>query len=765
MRTLLAVPMLLAFAAASHACCIMIPKEPDLPPLVLKKHKVQVTIDNLVAVTKVDQVFANNTSRQLEATYVFPLPAGASVTEFALWIDGKRQKAEMLEKEKARSIYEEIVRQRKDPGLLEYVGENLFQARVFPIPPNGDQRVEIVIQQPLAMDAGLAEYRYPLKGLRESPPQELTIDVSISSQIPIKSVYSPSLAVAVHKTDDRTAKASFEDARAVPENDFSLFITSSEKEFGLNLLASRKPGEDGYFMLMLAPKQELDKNAIVTRDVCFVFDCSGSMRGEKMEQAKAALKYCVQALNPGDRFNVLRFSTDVDGFAPSLLDAKPEEIRRAVAWIEKLEAVGGTAIDEALGAGFKQLDGSTRPAVLVFLTDGKPTVGATDAQVIAQRAAKSNTRSARLFALGVGVDLNAKLLDQLAEDGRGVPVYVAPQEDIEVKVSGFYSKISQPVLTDLALDFGKIATSQVYPSKLPDLYQGSQLVLYGRYKDGGDTAIKLSGTRNGQKVEFAYDAKFPAEELERDFIPRLWATRRVGYLLDEIRRNGEQAELKDEVIQLARKYGIVTPYTSYLVVDEREQLAAQPEPPMDGAMHRQKRDGVFPVAAKPALEESRRSSEFAGGGAAAPSAPAPAQAWSPADKDAAGAPGMNLADYIGAESGARAVEASKAVQELKSADAPGKAERSRAAEREVEGRTFTLSDGVWTDTAYKTGMPELKIKYGSQAYFDIAFGRADLKKALALGEKVVIVANGKALIIGAEGKEVLAPGELDAFLK
>ncbi|MBI3892912.1 MAG: VWA domain-containing protein, partial [Candidatus Wallbacteria bacterium] len=718
-------------------------------------------------------VFYNNTDRQLEATYVFPLPAGASVTEFALWIDGKREKAEMMEKEKARSIYEEIVRQRKDPGLLEYVGENLFQARVYPVPPHGDQRIEITVQQPLAMDAGLAEYRYPLKGLKDSPPQELTVDVKISSQIPLKSVYSPSNSVAIHKTDDRTARASFEDARAVPENDFSLFISASEKDFGLNLLCSKKSAEDGYFMLMLAPKQEIDKANIVSRDVCFVFDTSGSMRGEKMRQAREALKYCVGALNPGDRFNVLRFSTDVDGYAASLVDAKPDEIKKAVSWIDKLEAGGGTAIDEALKSGFDQLKDSTRPAVLVFMTDGRPTVGITDPQTIVSRASKNNGKAARLFALGVGVDLNAKLLDTLSDENRGVPVYISPHEDIEVKVSNFYSKISHPVLSDLTLDFGKVATSQVYPTKLPDLYQGTQLVLYGRYKEGIDTSIKLTGTVNGKKVEYSYDAKFPKEELEREFIPRLWATRRVGYLLEEIRKNGEQAELKDEVIQLARKYGIVTPYTSYLVVDENQQVARDSSFVDKGLANKPLLE-MAPVPQAPGGAYRAKSSERAG--AVPMSAPQPAVSAAPPPPmdlarggGSAGAPAApateSISNYMRADSGAQAIEASKAVRELKDAEAPGKSEGRVITEREADGHTFALKDGVWTDTAYKTGMPELKVKYGSKAYFDIAFSRKDLKKALALGEKVIVVLAGKALVIGSDGKDALAPGELEAFLK
>jgi Ca-activated chloride channel family protein len=764
MRALLAAALLLALTASVEARSIMIPKEAGLPPLELKSQKVSATVDNGVAITKVDQIFTNHTSRQLEATYVFPVPKGGSVTDFALWINGARTKAEMLERGKARAIYEEIVRSRKDPGLLEYLGEDLFQARVFPIPANGDQRVEITYQQQLPVESGLAEYRYPLQALAGSPPQELTIDVTVNSQVPLRSVYSPSHSVAVKREGDHSARATFEQTRYSAEADFALFIAVSEKDFGLNLLCSRKPGEEGYFVLMLAPKQAVDPGAVVNRDLCFVLDTSGSMQGDKMTQAQKALKFCVQALNEGDRFNVIKFSTDVEKYSGKLVAASKDEKANACKWIDRLEALGGTAIDDALTEALGQLKGSDRPSVAVFLTDGKPTVGETDAQAIVKHITGVNDSRTRLFVLGVGDDLNAKLLDQLAGDNRGVPVYIGPKEDLEVKVSDFYGKISHPVLTDLAIDCGTVKTSYLYPSKLPDLYKGSQLAVYGRYAEGGDTTVKLTGTINGKKVEFAYPAKFAKEELERDFIPRLWATRRVGYLLEQIRRNGEQAELKDEVITLAKRYGIVTPYTAYLVVEDESQLAMQPV---------RRRGGPEPMDEGVSFESRTDlpTGGAAGAPAAAPAPPAPfgskfERAYrNVADSVSYSKMKESVSRFIDTDSGAEGVAASKAVQELKQADASSKPANVVALEKGIEGRTFTFKDGVWIDSAYQPGMEELRIKYGSPAYFDLVLSHTELKKALAVGERVIVVVGKKALVIGLEGKEKLEPAEIEAFFK
>ncbi|MEM7396563.1 MAG: VWA domain-containing protein, partial [Verrucomicrobiota bacterium] len=345
----------------------------------------------------------------------------------------------------------------------------------------------------------------------------------------------------------------------------------SKKDFGLNLLASAKGKDDGYFMMMLSPTVMPKEDMIIEKDVTFVFDTSGSMAVRKMDQAREALKYCVARLNKEDRFNVVRFSTDVESFRDKLVKANKKNRKEALEFVEDLQARGGTDINGALEAAMHMNHEKGRPYSIVFLTDGKPTIGETDTSSILENLSGCGPESSRIFVFGVGEKVNTHLLDQISGNHGGVSQYVQPEEDIEVKVSSFVDKISTPVLANLALEVKNVDLNRMHPKKIPDLFGGQQITLFGRYKGDGHVAIKLTGEVNGEKKEYVYEATFPKKQVGHDFIARLWGTRRVGYLLDEIRLHGEAAELKDEVIQLSKEYGIMTPYTSCLVVFQHKE--------------------------------------------------------------------------------------------------------------------------------------------------------------------------------------------------
>ncbi|MEM7394362.1 MAG: VWA domain-containing protein, partial [Verrucomicrobiota bacterium] len=276
----------------------------------------------------------------------------------------------------------------------------------------------------------------------------------------------------------------------------------------------------------------------------------------------------MQRLNKGDRFNVVRFSTDVETFQDSLVKANKGNKEEALKFVEDLVARGGTDINGALEAAMEMDHKEDRPYIIVFLTDGKPTIGETDTNEIVANLDKCGKNGTRVFVFGVGEKVNTHLLDQISGNHGGLSRYVKPEEDIEVKVSSFVDKISHPVLANLELDVDEIKLTKMHPQKLPDLFGGQQLTVFGRYKGNGHVAIKLKGEVNGTKKEYVYETTFPEKDPGHDFIARLWGTRRVGYLLDQIRLHGESRELKDEVIQLSKDYGIMTPYTSYLVLED-----------------------------------------------------------------------------------------------------------------------------------------------------------------------------------------------------
>src|SRR5262245_58941160 len=351
MRRLL--PVLLALraaATAAHARGLLIPTEKKLPPLAMLNHQVKVAIDDQVAVTRVEQTFRNHTDRQLEATYIFPVPKGASVRKFSMWVDGKEVKGELVEAEKARQIYTAIVQRTQDPGLLEYMGNNLLRLRVFPIPPRGDQKIAISYTSVADAENGLIEYVYPLKtdGRAAQTLEKFAINVDLKSQHALTNIYSPSHPITMARPGDRRAVITFEKDAALLDRDFQLYYQAGGKDVGLTALTHRPMSGNGYFLLLLAPRAELSKSQQAPRDMVFVLDTSGSMRGKRMTQARSALKYCLNNLGPNDRFGLINFATTVNKYNDRLLPATKENLERARKWVEDLEATGGTAINDAL---------------------------------------------------------------------------------------------------------------------------------------------------------------------------------------------------------------------------------------------------------------------------------------------------------------------------------------------------------------------------------------------------------------------------------
>jgi Ca-activated chloride channel family protein len=566
--------VLLGSASAGRASGLLIPTEKSVPPLAMLNHHVRVTIEDQVALTRVEQTFRNHTDRQLEATYIFPVPKGASVRKFSMWVDGKEVKGELVEAKKAAQIYTDIVRRTQDPGLLEYMGTDLLKLRVFPVPAKGDQKLSVTFTSVSPSDGGLIEYRYPLKtdGRAASTLEKFSVNLTLKSQHPLLNIYSPTHAISVMRPGDKQAEIVFEKDQAILDKDFQLFYAVGGKDVGLTTLTHRpSPGDAGYFMLLISPRSDLSKEYQVPRDMIFVLDTSGSMRGKRMEQAQKALKYCLSNLTSRDRFGLMNFATVVNKYTDDLLPADKSQIEKACKWVDGLEATGGTAINEALATALAMRTSDTsRPFTIVFFTDGRPTIGETNPDRILKNVQAQNTANTRIFTFGVGDDVNASMLDQLSEQSRAISTYVRESEDIEAKVSGLYAKISNPVLTNLKLAVGPdVKISDVYPPQLPDLFHGGQLVVLGRYSGAGHAAVKLTGQVGKLNKEFVYEVNFPDRAAEeKTFVEDLWARRKVGYLLDQIRLNGEKKELVDEVTALARRYGITTPYTSYLIVPD-----------------------------------------------------------------------------------------------------------------------------------------------------------------------------------------------------
>ncbi len=521
--------------------------------LPVKSIQLDTKINGQVATTHVEQIFRNDTPYTLEGTYFFPIPETASITEFAIWENGKKLVGEVRSREEARRIYDEIVRRQRDPGLLEYAGKNLFQASIFPIPPNSDKKLELTYTEVLKAESGTVAYRYPLGTGRNvwsrpvpmpmgsadrsvrSPQQFGTVSgsVEIVGREALRNIYSPTHTIDVKRKGETGAKVSFETKGN--DTDFQLFYGLSNGDFGMSLVTYREPGKDGYFLLMLSPKDNLSDRELVNKDIVFVLDTSGSMAEEgKMEKARKALLFGIRTLRDGDRFNVINFAGEEHLMESGLITADAAGKKRGEEFVAKLQPTGGTNINDSLVASMKQFDKSDRPKMLVFMTDGLPTVGETNVDRIIKNAQSTKVEGLRLFTFGVGYDVNTRLLDKLAAENGGDADYIEPKEDLEIKVSNFFAKVNSPVLTDLEFDFGSVQTDLMYPRQLKDIFKGAQVTIIGRYKNDNDlrnVTLRLRGKTGRESRTFNYpDLDFPMRNESNEFLPRLWATRRVGWL-------------------------------------------------------------------------------------------------------------------------------------------------------------------------------------------------------------------------------------------
>jgi len=714
-------------------------------PAWVKEAHLKVTVDDQVAKTEVNEVFVNPNNWQLEGDFVFPLPADASVTDFSFWMNGKEVKAELLDTKQAQDIYTDIVRRMKDPALLEYVGTQMFRLRIFPIPPNGEAKVKLTYNQILKSDSGMVAYRYPhsTNKFSSKPLESATVDVTINSKVAIKNVYCPSHSVDINRKGDHLVRLSYEGRNVKPEKDFIVYYTISDKEFGLNFLTFREKGEDGYFMAMLTPKSEIDKKNILPKDIVFVLDTSGSMSGKKIEQAKASLTYCVNSLNPEDKFNIISFATGVRKFKDDPVKADKGNVEKARAWIEEIAARGGTNINDAITEALKMKGSEDRTFMIVFMTDGQPTIGETDPQRILKNIKKANERTCRLFVFGVGHDVNTILLDKLAEENRGARDYITPEEDIEIKISNFYEKVANPVLADTKLEIKGLDIYDVYPKELPDLFKGSQVVVVGRYKGEGHKAVRLTGKVGKTEKEFVYEADFPEKSVEAAYIARVWATSKVGYLLDEMRLHGENKEVKQEVIRLAKEFGILTPYTSYLVVEDtvnrrrqggRDRFGSAPNeaPPEAPARELAKRLEKAGETLGKLVEEEKGDS---GEGAVRRSKMADAMKKAPAASPKPNGRGTT-GGGMGWSGASKDKKESSALEQTR--------KEIEEIMKKVGSKTFYLSEGVWYDAKYKKNMETVEVKYLSDEYFELLKNHPEAAKYLAVGQKVVVVIEGKA---------------------
>ena len=730
---------------------------------------IRVELRDRVLRYEVEERFVNRGGMIGEADFLFPLPKNAAFRDLKLSIDGELVAGETMNATEARRIYEDIVRRQRDPALVEWMGHGLLRTRIFPIQPGEERRIVVRFESVAEREGDAMRVDYfrgqafqgqpalPRPEPRVHPADErltqrdsrdrTTFMLRYRAGGELGESYSPT-----HELDVRREGALREVSIRGGGPDIAVLVALRHSAAAsVAMLPHATRDEPGYALITVTPPTELASSRL-PRDVTFVIDVSGSMSGQKLEQARAAGRQLLRTLGERDRFRVIDFSTDVRSFRDDFVFATAANVREAIRYIDDLDAVGSTNISGALEEALRGMRRAERPwdaervdeerrpedrlladrlPLVLFMTDGAPTVGDRDPGSIAARAARLRG-DARVFSVGMGADVNVGLIEQLALEGRGTAHFVRPEENVERAVELLASRLRQPLLTDVrvTVEGSDVRLSRAYPSGPQDIFAGQDLVLLTRYDGSGSANVVVTGRAGSRQVRWSTTRAFPRSARETAFVPRLWATQRLGWLAAEKRRNGGSSEIDDEIRRLGERFGIPTEFTSYLVL-EPGMVANQ-------AMLRRERR-VSPQVGSVGGVAGRGSA-----GAAPPSA-------APAD--------------VQFES-ARAAAEQRSAKSLAAADlaqvvvtSAGGAETRRAG-----NRVFQRDGERWTDMAMKPELRVYKVKAYSPAYFALLDRVPDLKEAFALADRVLVAGRSVAIEVVADAAE-LSAAEVDTIVR
>ncbi|MCB1071255.1 MAG: VWA domain-containing protein, partial [Kiritimatiellae bacterium] len=569
-RLLAGVAGLLTLTATSHGAGLLIADGGFGGQLQIIEHEVRVSINNGVAVTKVVQVFQNQEDRQVEALYTFPVPRGASVANFSMWINGKEMVGEVLEKEKAREIYNSYKQVRRDPGLLEQVDFRTFEMRIFPIGPKAEQRVEITYYQELESDHDTLRYVYPLATATQPTTDtrvhgRLSFQADVRSLVAMEAMGSPShpadAVVAMHGPD--YGQLSLEQRDGDLNRDLVLTCKLRRAKTGLDLITSREKGEDGYFQMTLTAGEDLAA-LDESMDYVFVLDISGSMANDgKLGVSRESILAFVDGLAAEDRFELISFNVQPNPLFGSLRPAVGNAGTEARRFLDNQSARGGTVLRPALLTAYKYAN-PDRVLNVVVLSDGltEQRDRAELLQVIGQRPS-----GCRVFCIGVGNDVNRPLLEQIADDAGGLAAFLSHGDNYEQAAKAFRRKLMRPVAANLAIKIEGVDTYDLEPAVLPNLFHGMPIRVYGRYRGEGKAQVSLTGDVRGKAFGSEDTMTFPARDDANPEIERMWAWKRIDQLQKKADRSGSRDSVIGEIVELGETYSIVTEYTSFLVLE------------------------------------------------------------------------------------------------------------------------------------------------------------------------------------------------------
>jgi len=673
---------------------------------------ITVTIDGERAVTSIRETISGPAAG-VRTVCLIPLPDGVDGGTAVVsrcspgGVASVLKEVTFLTDVEAQKVYEALARGTGSAEILALTGRPALLIPALELKDSLD--VTVAYRQKVRSEQGLLTFDCPMPQTKWARGRvaRLSLKAAVTNRKPLRAMFSPTHPALIERIGLHEATVRVKAEDWVGLGSFRLCWVADEDDLGLRLLTYRPDGDDGgYFMLIGNPTGSAKGEKVIEKDVIFVLDASGSMRGEKIEQARAAMEYCLARLNPGDRFNVVTFGTEVRSFRGDVVANTKRNVTAAQEFVEAVVASGRTNIGGALARALAGAPGDGRPRIMIFLTDGTPTAGELVPEKILEGVDKANTSRTRVFVMGVGHDVNAHLLDKLAEMTDGLSEYVAPYEEIDVKVAALYDRLSFPVLTDVAVGFGGLKTHSVYPQKLPALFKGGEIMVLGRYRDGGSHTATVSGMLAGKKVTYTCKAEFPGEPAgaDREFVAPLWAARKIGFLLQEIRLHGEHKELIEAVVELSKKFGIVTEYTEFLATARAEFSTKDA---VDEAARRM-REANEQQAGRWAVYQAQNDRELQERTVAAPSANA--------YRDRTGK--MVTVDRI----------------------------------RQLGSRVFYLRDGRWVDAEEAGSRKVRNIQLFSEEYFALLRGNRDFARAQAVGWNVEMNVGGERVVVEKDGR-------------
>ncbi len=589
---LFALVLNLAVSSFSSAAGLLTPANSQLPVLQINQHHVNVIIEDGYAITEVEQVFHNPHAQDLEAIYSFPVPEKAAVAEFTMWIDGKPVTGEVLEKQQARQVHEQEKAAGRETGLTEKNVYKTFEISVSPVRAGQDTRIRLVYLQPAHMDTGIGRYVYPLEEggvdeqqlafwtANEKVMQAFSFKLQLKADYPVEALRMPNQpSAAIQQDNAGNWIASLGTNSSAGQE--GLPVTQSQAAFTLDrdLLVYWRhkdglPGSvdlvtykadhanRGTFMLTLTPGDDL-KPLTQGSDWIFVLDISGSMQGKYATLADGVQR-ALGKMRADDRFRIILFNDSSRELTSGYVNATPENIKHYSDEVANVQPDSGTNLYSGVARALKSID-ADRTSAIVLVTDGVANVGETKQRRFLELLAKKDIR---LFTFIMGNSANRPLLDAMTKASNGFALSISNSDDIVGKILEASNKVTHESLHGVEVTINGIKTSDLTPGTIGSLYRGQQLVVFGHYFGDGIADIELSGKISGTKTTYSTQISFPASSQRNPEIERLWAYASIEDMMEEIHDFGENADIKQDVTDIALEYGLVTDYTSMIIVRE-----------------------------------------------------------------------------------------------------------------------------------------------------------------------------------------------------